>query len=385
MRLVAVFFLLSYSCWGQELLGKLQETLQSMRSPDARHLDVRGATPQLSVAKHLLRDWVEMRLSAMPQPLDEHTAMLQLNGELSAAGVFCGECDGGNNIGFVDKIRLLRRSGFLVLITGVGIQMCSFDESVYVYDLTKEGWHRVWQNEQTDYKKEAYKPQYFVGVEISPFNAANSYLVLTLGNAGWCSSNWHDHYYRVFRMGPSLERPPLVEGTEWGFVGTLQGIVDSDQVLFEYSVGSIDGGVWARNAVRAYREKDGGLERMDPLALSPRDFVEEWLTHPWKEVGDWSEARGPMREWHERLPKDGVRGEFEGPTKHCPSKPDLWQIRVNGLIDANSPTYFVVRWRPPYNFSMVEVRSTPLPICSEPDPEADRRRTLFPGRSGGLP
>jgi hypothetical protein len=39
--------------------------------------------------------------------------------------------------------------------------------------------------------------------------------------------------------------------------------------------------------------------------------------------------------------------------------------------------YFLVRWRPPYHFTMVEVSGHPKPACTEEDREADEPRTLF--------
>ena len=42
--------------------------------------------------------------------------------------------------------------------------------------------------------------------------------------------------------------------------------------------------------------------------------------------------------------------------------------------------YFLIRWRPPYHFSMVGVSEQPWPNCTEKDPEADEFRTLFPDR-----
>jgi hypothetical protein len=88
-----------------------------------------------------------------------------------------------------------------------------------------------------------------------------------------------------------------------------------------------------------------------------------------------------MVEFRRKIPRDAFPVLSTDTTMHCPGQPDLWQVKVVGLIGATSPTYFVVRWRPPYRFSMVDVRSTPWAMCTKPDPEADEPRTLFPGRA----
>ena len=164
----------------------------------------------------------------------------------------------------------------------------------------------------------------------------------------------------------------------------IQGSVGSDDGLVEFTAGSIDGGILSHEATRHYKIDHGEVRCVDPLALSPRDFVDEWLTHDWKQRAHWLESdnRRSMREWHERLHKSG---ELIYPTMHCPATPDLWQVGVD-FSDPQPPvgsppkgTYFLVRWRPPYRFTMVQVGDHPLPECTEEDRNADdEHRALFP-------
>jgi hypothetical protein len=221
---------------------------------------------------------------------------------------------------------------------------------------------------------------------ISPYNRENHYLVLTLASESWCSSNWHRVYYRAFRLGPDLQAAPLVSGAEYAYLGShdppIQGSVGADDVLVEFTVGSIDSSVHSREAIRHYSITKNGVRREDPLALSPRDFVDEWIVSDWRESARWSEEanRPSMLQWHDKLKK--MTGEFIPPTMHCRNNPDLWQV---GFGDAQLSTdtelrgaYFLVRWRPPYRFGMVEVNDRPWPSCTDRDPKADAPRTLFP-------
>src|SRR5437868_4709223 len=258
--------------------------------------------------------------------------------------------------------------------------------------ISGEGWRRVWQNEQTTYTETGYKPQTIHAVLISPYNNTNDYVVLTLGTEPWCSSNWHDVYYRAFRLGPDSGAPALVEGAEWAYLGNdraLEGSVARDDVLVEFTIRSIDAGVHSRPAVRHFRINGGQVKRVDPLALSPRDFVDEWLTHDWKEAAFWSESanRSALRDRHRKLHKNFVSGEFIYPTMHCPATPDIWHVAVD-LGDSPAPigaepkgTYFLVRWRPPYQFTMIEIRDRPSVACTEQDRKVDDNfPTLFPNR-----
>lgn len=376
-------------------IDALRASLLEMRKEPAKSSGPRGATPQLTIAKHQLRDWVESRLPALTERGDAGELERKLNSELRDAKLFCSEvqapeCPDETFSGFLGELTLKRQSGFLIVETALGIE-CGFDESAYIYSWSSEGWRRVWQTEQNAYTKKEYRPQSLNAVLISPYSKGNDYLVLTLGSESWCSSTWHDVYYRVYRMGPDLEARPLLEGSEWAWLGKhdppIQGSVSTGDVLVEFTVRSIDAGVHNREVVRHYRIDRDKVERVAPLALSPRDFVDEWVTTDWKETGHWSEPenRRATRDWHTKLHKDFVAGEFIYPTMHCTSTPDLWQV---GVAFSDPPTpigvnpqgvYFLVRWRPPYEFTMVQISDRPSPACTEQDRKADEEpRTLFP-------
>jgi hypothetical protein len=391
LRLVIVLAI----CWpalaADTSLDALRLSLIGMRGKPPDYGGPRRATPQLTVAKHQLRDWVESRLLAFLELGDEGDLERKLNAELREAKLSCGydvpdqqPCPDWTLLGYVDPLKFRRSGVFLILQTGVGIE-CGFDESAYIYGWSVEGWRRVWQTEQNDYTKEAYKPQTLHSVLISPHNKAKDYVVFTLGRQPWCQSNWHDVYYRVFRLGPDPAVPPLVDGTEMAFVPSIHGSVTANDVLVELTVaGGFDAGMYTE--VRHYSIDENGASRVAPFALSPLDFVYEWLAHEWRETAFWSEDdnRSSILDWHSKLHKDHPRGEQIYPTMHCPATPDLWQVGVD-FSDPPTPldappkgAYFLVRWRPPYQFTMVQVSDRPSPGCTEQDRQADEYRTLFP-------
>lgn len=277
----------------------------------------------------------------------------------------------------------------MILQTGVGIE-CGFDESAYLYSWTDEGWRRVWQTEQNTYTEREYKPQTIEAVLVSSYSQTNDYVLLTLGWQSWCLSGWHDVYYRAFRLGPDPSAAPLVDGDEYAYIAVdppIQGSITRDDILIEFTVHSIDGGVLIRKAIRHYKIERDGVKRTDPLALTPRDFVDEWLTNNWRAAALWSEAPGRVnaRDWHKKLHQDSVAGEFIYPTMHCADTPDVWQVGVDfshpptPSDETPKGTYFLVRWRPPYQFTMVEVSDHPSQNCLEEDRELDdESHTLFP-------
>lgn len=218
---------------------------------------------------------------------------------------------------------------------------------------------------------------------VSPYSKPEEAIVLTLGTQPWCESNWRDVYYRAFFLKPDRSAKPLIEGSAWAYLSQpVLGSVAQDDVLVEFSTGTIDGGFPNRRAVRHYKIDGNNAQRIDPIALSPRDFVDEWLTHPWTEAALWSEPANKISllARHRELHKDPLFGEFLSPTMHCPAAPDLWQVGIEFSDAQDRTVYFKVRWRPPYHFTMVEVRDQPWHACTEKDPDADEPRTLFAGQ-----
>ena len=84
-----------------------------------------------------------------------------------------------------------------------------------------------------------------------------------------------------------------------------------------------------------------------------------------------------MSQAYKQYQAEKAHREFIHPTMHCPKTPDLWQV---GIDFGEHSRYFLVRWRPPYNFTMVQMSDHPSPVCTEKDRAADEPRTLFPIR-----
>jgi hypothetical protein len=398
MRLLA-FLLLCVPLLSAEdtRLAAIRAWLVAVKSAGSANADTRGASPALTQVKHDLIAWIESRIPVMqwngsrwhpnPTVLQE-----QLNDELDRAGLFCGSssdgCREGDELGYLGPIVLdMQRGSVLIIRTSAGIQNCGGDESAYAYRADENGrnWQRIWESEQNDYEKK-YSPETFDQVLISPSdfhgNADRSeHLILTLGHEPWCSSNWHDVYYRVWQTKSGSAAPKLMlDGREWSFIDdSIQGSVTRTDALFEYTTMSIEGG-FSRPEIRHYEMRDSRLVCTDPVALNPRDFVAFWLTHPWLESSLWTAETSRLRLQEWRRQNEGPFAEFAYPTRHC-AQPDLWQVSTDaGEEGKQHPVYFVVRWRPPYHFTMMSAGDRSSLDCTEEDRQADERRSLFPRR-----
>ena len=382
-------------------LTDLRAALLALRADPYGTPSTHGATPGFAAIKQQLRGWIEDRLGNFVRNGDELVLARELSADLFNGDLLCeasdgtlhDRCDRGPTVdysprGFLGEIRLqlLQSGNILVLRTAVGVT-CGYDESAYVYVWRNERWQLLLAAEQDTSGRRPFKPLHLDGVLVSApaGNDDADRLVLALGHPPRCSSNWYPVTYRLWRVSPT--RPIvnlLLERVEPAFLDgdpPIVGSVGATDALIEFRTGSLDLDVHSRQAVRHFRIDGGAATRVDPIALGPRDFVEEWLRQPWEEAVAWTDgaARTPLDPWHDQLRADYRSGELLGPTRRCSRAADLWQVGLR-FGDADKPTdvYFLVRWQPPYRFRLVEVANRAWRECATDDPEADERRTLFP-------
>lgn len=377
-------------------LTEIHSELQHIRANASQHTATRGAGPELTSVKHRLRDWIESHLVRLTSDKNENqsgkeTALaVELNDEIKDAHLLCEaeeECDKNNQtaLGYLGDIRLefKQRESYLVVQTAFGVE-CGFDESAYLYRWSDGAWKRIWQSEQNNYTEDGYAVQTIHSVMVSPSMNKGNPLVLTLGTFPWCISNWHPVYFRLWRTNSDGSEPRvLLDQTESAYLGRhdipILGSVGSEDALIEFTMGSIDAGLHSREAIRHFAVRGDTAERIDPVALGPRDFTEEWIANRWEQSKMWSQpsSRAALQHEHDTLHSGDVHGEFES-SLHCRDNPDLWQVGLDLSENNKGMVYFFVRWQPPYRFQMVRVLHSASPSCKEKDDTADKDRTLFP-------
>jgi hypothetical protein len=102
--------------------------------------------PDWTHLKHLLRDWIESRLSPDLPALDREDRGLEarLTAELERAGVFEPEKPGAD-VGYVSSVKLTRPADYSdALVVEAGIRVpCGSDVSIYLYRFLADSWARV--------------------------------------------------------------------------------------------------------------------------------------------------------------------------------------------------------------------------------------------------
>lgn len=333
----------------------------------------RGESPLLTKFKHELRDWVESSMSGdLPDPVQFATA---LKLALKEAGLLCAEgtCRADNNLGLIGSLDIsspTQDHRWLEVVTSVGI-VCECDQSVYLYERLDGRWSRRLESEQNGYGKRHYRPQWVKG-ELSPPDSAGQRLFLTVGFNPACWSVWQEGYFRLFRIGPRIVTLLDWEQSMLNIGEDVNQKVRADEVLLEFGSTGIEAG-FSRRHVLHFRVDGDRVIRVEPLALQPVDFVDEWLSQKWASIAEWTDPK--LSKMHEALRRVGVdEYKFAQP---CVSRPAEWQVGVD--FKRVGDVYFLIQVGGDYRYRMLDVsprRQSGCPGEGAIDPE--KQSSLFP-------
>lgn len=341
----------------QDLNG-VRAALEALRPNAQEHRDTRGATAALTPIKHGLRDWAEAGLIGLVEGEDHFNRQFQ--DAAAKAGLLCPDGCPLTALGYADAVRVRRQGEFLVMLTSVGIQ-CGYDDSAYLYQRHDRTWRRIFETEQNNYTPKGYFPQTIYSVQVSPPDPTGARLIVTLGSKPGCSNAFQPLYYRLWRIASNSANPKLLlDSSETAYIGAYPpalATLSSTDVRIEFTAGGTGYGE-GHQAERHFSVNAAGAKQVEPIAPTPRDFVEEWLAAPWKQIAPLSESPS-LEAWHTKLHRDDGMGDFPETPVQCSNDPSLWQIGIR-LHDVSGETYYLVRWRQPDHFTLAEIADHPL-------------------------
>lgn len=386
LRLLAALSLLAAA---PAAASDLADLTAALRQDCAKHQDTRCASPRLDRIKHLLRDRVEAALKRAPADLDpaQLERMLGITLPRGKEDRGCAPDDDNTEVGTLGLT--LRRNGTdLELRTSVGIA-CGADESAYLYRWEGGGWRRYWQSEQAYAKGGRYRPRHLTSVQVVPETG----LVVATGVEEWCDSAWHQAYYQIWRAAPGQGLRLLLDGSDFAYLGELTGpltarLGEGDDVYVEYMVASVAPALHSRPTLRHYRIEGDRVRRVDPVALTPVNFVEEWLSAGWPQSAAWTEpaARESARRWHAATRDRRTGGVLtaevpagQDGARRCRADGSLWQVALDFPEAGKSrrQAWFLVRKTDPYRFRLAAIAGRPWPDCTASDGHDDRLRLLM--------
>jgi hypothetical protein len=330
----------------------------------------------LPAVKKQLLAWAESRLQNVGRDVSPEELTRVLGEELNAVVPHRSHDTDSDLLGDLD-IEFSRPEGeptWLAMSTLVGIP-CGFDRSSYLYEWRDDRWNRRFSLEANDYRRDQYGPEESVELRVSPPNANNTRLVLVTGFPPACISVWHTLYIRLFRVDTLQTK--LLEETPTANLGEEPAYsvrLEPSGVLVEFSGFSVDTDILVRTHILHYKLAGNEVRRIEPIALSAQDFVDEWLTSFWTDISEWSDPK--LSEWHKKL--HGYKGIREYAAVRRCGQTNQWQVALD--LDERT-SYFSVIDTGEFRFRMVDISESPRMDCSghnEMIGLGAARPTLFP-------
>ena len=311
-----------------------------------------------------MRDWIESRLPQERGGTATEFSQLEatLRGELQGAGLSAPDTpitpdDGpeGPGIGYIgfEFKRLPELPDALFVIVGASVE-CGADNAIYMYRFGASGLTRVLEDHPRSESRYAGAT-----LALSDPDTQGRRLLLTHYMSSQCQSSWMEMAYSVYRLG--LQSGPselLLAGTHsFWLENEPEFVLKPEELIMEFLDSSVD--VEIHNRTRIHRYSFGqGVQRLDPVALQPQDFAEEWLTRPWSEMQ--SRSAGETQEWHERLHGDYVLADYSSVTT-CAARRGRWLIALDVTpigdreLKDRLRTYFLVHDLGSYHYNMEAV------------------------------
>jgi hypothetical protein len=298
-----------------------------------------------------------------------------LNQQLHDAGLTVETFPHQGQLGFFEKVKissLYERSPYLLVRAGAMVPACGYDEFFYIYRRDGSTWRRYLEFDGQD------KPTSLriFDIHVSPPDSSGDRLLLVASTVNACMSRWHTMYFDVFKIGPP-QPVSLVKDNRFASIDEPYKLrLEPADVLVEFSGDSMDGAALERLHVLHYSINGTNAERVDPVALRPEDFVEEWITRSWPESLRWSDAGqlANLEALHSKLNAQRLSGEFWF-AQRCMSKTD-WQVAFQSY-KPEFVTYFLVRQEATFDFKMLDISEKRQSGCPGETPAHLTHPTLF--------
>lgn len=302
-----------------------------------------GVPPDVNLlmanAKHDLRDLAQQVLKSQPGNATEIAPAVQsaLIAALASEGIAAGgESAKYGDIASIEVVAPPGHRDLLAVVVALSIP-CGSDSALFLFRHERD-WRLVYEREEDDYDSISGALGTF-GWKVSPPDEQGRFLVVTSSISPWCSSAWHQLRYQVDRVEPGhAVAVPIDHDTITSYEWDVELEATADSYSIHFNGSSLDPAILVRS-YRLHYVVDGDRPvRVDPIADSPRDFVEEWLGMSKDTAARWG-AGDPetLAERHEGF------SEF-GPTGRCSE--NLWQVELDHYSAENfeqyESTYFIV-------------------------------------------
>jgi hypothetical protein len=252
---------------------------------------------------------------------------------------------------------------------------CGDDTMLLIYQWKRDAWQPAVRWQSSDYKEILGAFGDFFQFIILPQNEPGEWLVAVAHGTPWCTSRWSA--YDLDLIQPATKPVPqrvIVHRN----AGYIRGDVDPTLILapggFELRLqtGQLDVDLMTRMGVYRYRLVDNKLQRVQPIAMNGRDFVDEWLLSDWSDAIRWTASAHltNLQNVHAGVAKrhaheSAVHTLFSyGPVRRCTGDSKHFQVEFDR--DPGATTYFQIE-EGENSFTMLDASSVPDPRCKGAD------------------
>ncbi|HEX8513853.1 MAG TPA: hypothetical protein VF688_12190 [Allosphingosinicella sp.] len=266
------------------------------------------ASRRIEALKDRMRDFVRTMMACAPasvEPAALAAAMEQRGGVSDGTtgdAVPPSDDRHGRLVAF-EASRVEAHPDMLAVVATLAIK-CGSDSILLLYRRTPAGWREAMVRRAEPYR-EVRGGWGDLRFAVSPADAQGNWFVATVSTTPWCTSAWQGMPYELARPGPAPERPKIFfRGKSTIYLGDESDLsLKAERGAFEirHDESSLDPDILVRRHVRRYSVAGETVRRVQPVAESLRDFVDEWIGSPWTEAKYWSAGDPTLAAAHSGL------------------------------------------------------------------------------------
>lgn len=351
-----------------------QHRVQQARNPQSDGGGTVDVSPPLRDAIRAYKQALVGAIDARLACSDEHVDPAALKSTLAAtlgvpaqpAQPKTGESAFGRNPD-VDVTRDGTSRPLLFVRAGFDIA-CGDDNLLTAFAWENGGWRRVLRWQADDYKNigGAYGSGFW-------FGALPDGQVAVVHGTPWCSSRWSRFGADVVAPANGAAAQRTLFHTDHGYVlddNAIRFKVRPDGFEMRTTVGSRDSDVMTRPGIFRYRVDGDTVQRVQPVSVNGRDFVDEWLEANDAFAREWTEpaaaaAALKARQAFNAESKAPDIGFAYGPVRGCSDSKDRFQVELD-LTGKEGETvarrYALIR-QERNGFTMLGLHKTAEPAC----------------------
>ncbi len=255
-----------------------------------------------------------------------------------------------------------------IIQAGFYIQCGGQDVVLLVYEPGEHGWRRAlrWQSAEYAVISDAFGG--FYNYVLLPARRGKPWRVAFVHGMPWCTSRWSGYKIDLLEPAPGAAR--LIWHSEGGYVRESEPRLSARPDGFELrlDVGTIESEQMVRKGVLRYKVDGDRVERIAPIAVDGRGFVDAWLQAPWSEAKQWSAVAGAMQ-------FTAVHAEFEqghndasvtysyGPVRSCFDK-SRYEVEIDAT--PGGPEFYAIQ-EGSGGYTLVNYGTTQDDRCSGPN------------------